>query len=156
MIRRTWLAGVIGAATLTAAAMATPYDRCGTFDFRGSRQTACSSCPTMGRRTVWIGQLPAGYAVGDHAASDGQLHPVPKPVHGRKVRAGRDGLGLPQRPCPADFDGSGTLTVDDIFAFLQAWFAGSKRTSGLRPLRGGTTVTDIFMRSWKRWFAGCP
>jgi hypothetical protein len=28
------------------------------------------------------------------------------------------------RACPADFDGSGTLAVADIFAMLNAWFAG--------------------------------
>lgn len=27
-------------------------------------------------------------------------------------------------PCPADFDGSGTIAVPDVFAFLSAWFAG--------------------------------
>jgi hypothetical protein len=33
--------------------------------------------------------------------------------------------GLAVTPsCPADFNGSGTLNVPDIFAFLSAWFAG--------------------------------
>ena len=27
-------------------------------------------------------------------------------------------------PCPADFNRSGQLSVDDIFSFLNAWFAG--------------------------------
>ncbi|HMN42452.1 MAG TPA: hypothetical protein PKE29_16550 [Phycisphaerales bacterium] len=26
--------------------------------------------------------------------------------------------------CPADFDHSGSLQVADVFAFLNAWFAG--------------------------------
>jgi hypothetical protein len=45
--------------------------------------------------------------------------------------------------CRCDFDASGTLTVDDIFVFLNAWFAADPRTdfdaSGVR------NVDDIFI-----------
>jgi hypothetical protein len=56
-------------------------------------------------------------------------------------------------PCPADFNGTGGLTVQDIFDFLGAWFAGDARAdfNGV----GGITVQDIF-DFLGAWFAGCP
>ena len=51
----------------------------------------------------------------------------------------------------ADFDGSGTITVGDIFSFLDAWFAGS----GYADFNdsGGLEVQDIF-DYLGAWFAG--
>ncbi len=54
--------------------------------------------------------------------------------------------------CPADFNGSGTLTVQDIFDFLAAWFA-SNPTADFNG-SGGNTVQDIF-DFLSAWFAGC-
>ncbi len=56
-------------------------------------------------------------------------------------------------PCPADFNLSGSVTVNDIFDFLAAWFSGDIRTdvNGL----GGVSVQDIF-DFLSSWFAGCP
>lgn len=55
-------------------------------------------------------------------------------------------------PCIADFDGSGAATVQDVFAYLNAWFAGDVRTD----LDGdGVGVQDIFS-FLNAWFAGCP
>lgn len=55
-------------------------------------------------------------------------------------------------PCVADFDGSGSATVQDVFAYLNAWFAGDARTD----LDGdGVNVQDIFT-FLNAWFAGCP
>jgi hypothetical protein len=53
--------------------------------------------------------------------------------------------------CPADFNGNGTLEIQDIFDFLNAWFAGSPAAdfSG-----GGLAVQDIF-DFLNAWFAGC-
>jgi hypothetical protein len=55
-------------------------------------------------------------------------------------------------PCPPDFDCSGTLAVADIFAFLNAWFAGDPRADfdGINGLQ----VADIFA-FLNAWFAGC-
>ena len=55
--------------------------------------------------------------------------------------------------CNADFNGNGTATVQDIFDFLAAWFAGqpSANINGV----GGVTVQDIF-DFLAAWFAGCP
>jgi hypothetical protein len=55
--------------------------------------------------------------------------------------------------CRPDFDGSGVITVQDIFAFLNAWFAGDPRADfdGVNGLQVG----DIFV-FLNAWFAGCP
>jgi hypothetical protein len=55
--------------------------------------------------------------------------------------------------CRADFDGNGSRTIDDIFIFLNAWFAMDPRTDvdGI----GGVNIDDIFIFI-NIWFAGCP
>jgi hypothetical protein len=55
-------------------------------------------------------------------------------------------------PCPADFNGSGGVNVQDIFAFLAAWFAADARAdfNGVN----GINITDIFS-FLDAWFAGC-
>jgi hypothetical protein len=55
-------------------------------------------------------------------------------------------------PCAVDFDGNGTLQVADIFAFLNAWFAGNSQANfnGMNGLQ----VADIFA-FLNAWFAGC-
>lgn len=55
--------------------------------------------------------------------------------------------------CPADFNGTGGLTVADIFDFLNAWFASSPSADFNHT--GGITVADIF-DFLNAWFAGCP
>jgi hypothetical protein len=52
-----------------------------------------------------------------------------------------------------DFNENGTVEVADIFAFLDAWFAGagSADFDGLN----GITIADIFA-FLDAWFAGCP
>lgn len=55
--------------------------------------------------------------------------------------------------CPADFNASGTLTVQDIFDFLNAWFAGTPNADFNGA--GGISVQDIF-DFLNVWFAGCP
>ncbi len=59
---------------------------------------------------------------------------------------------VPPPSCPADFDGSGSLSVQDIFEFLNAWFASlpSADFDGMN----GTDVQDIFS-FLNAWFAGC-
>jgi hypothetical protein len=55
-------------------------------------------------------------------------------------------------PCAPDFNGSGTVTVQDIFDFLSAWFAGQPTADYNHT--GGITVQDIF-DFLAAWFAGC-
>ncbi len=54
--------------------------------------------------------------------------------------------------CNADFNTSGALTVQDIFDFLAAWFAGTPSADFNNS--GGLTVQDIF-DFLSAWFAGC-
>lgn len=54
--------------------------------------------------------------------------------------------------CPADFNCSSAVTVQDIFDFLSAWFSGD--VAGNFNLVGGVTVQDIF-DFLTAWFAGC-
>jgi hypothetical protein len=56
-------------------------------------------------------------------------------------------------PCPADFNGQNGVTVQDIFDFLSAWFAGLP-TADFNG-QNGVTVQDIF-DFLSAWFAGCP
>ena len=55
--------------------------------------------------------------------------------------------------CPADFNASGTITVQDIFDFLGAWFRGDSRADFNHD--GHVAVQDIFA-FLAAWFAGCP
>jgi hypothetical protein len=55
-------------------------------------------------------------------------------------------------PCAPDFNGVGGLTVQDIFDFLNAWFAGLPSADFNHV--GGLTVQDIF-DFLNAWFAGC-
>ena len=54
--------------------------------------------------------------------------------------------------CIADFNGSGAVTVQDIFDFLSAWFAGSP-TADINA-SGSVTVQDIF-DFLSAWFTPC-
>jgi len=55
--------------------------------------------------------------------------------------------------CLADFNCSGTVTVQDIFDFLSAWFA--HQASADFNDSGAVTVQDIF-DFLSAWFVGCP
>jgi hypothetical protein len=56
-------------------------------------------------------------------------------------------------PCIADFNGANGVTVQDIFDFLQAWFANDPRADVNG--QGGVGVQDIF-DFLSAWFTGCP
>lgn len=54
--------------------------------------------------------------------------------------------------CKADFNASSSVTVQDVFDFLTAWFAGDTRAD----INGsGVTVQDVF-DFLTAWFDGCP
>lgn len=55
--------------------------------------------------------------------------------------------------CPADINGVGGITVQDIFDFLAFWFANAPQ--GDFNQANGVTVQDIF-DFLAAWFAGCP
>jgi hypothetical protein len=55
--------------------------------------------------------------------------------------------------CPAEYNGDHVLSVDDIFAFLNDWFAGNVNTDF--DYSGTLEVQDIF-EFLNSWFTGCP
>ena len=64
-------------------------------------------------------------------------------------------------PCAADFNGSGSATVQDIFDFLAAWFGGCTAPGPAPCIAsadfngvGGVSVQDIF-DFLAAWFGGC-
>jgi hypothetical protein len=65
--------------------------------------------------------------------------------------AASGGAGVINRYCPGDFNESGALEVQDIFDFLNAWFAGNPSADFNG---GGLAVQDIF-DFLNAWFAGC-
>jgi glucose/arabinose dehydrogenase len=54
-------------------------------------------------------------------------------------------------PCPADYNRSGGVEIQDIFDFLNGWFAADSRADFNG---GGLSVGDIF-DFINEWFAGC-
>ncbi len=62
-----------------------------------------------------------------------------------------DGL-LPVPGCIGDFNNLNGLTIQDIFDFLSAWFAGDPRADF--DGQGGPQIADIFA-FLTAWFAGC-
>lgn len=55
-------------------------------------------------------------------------------------------------PCPADFDLSGSISLDDLFIYLKAWFAGELRCD-VDP-SPGISLDDLFVYV-DLWFGGC-
>ena len=68
------------------------------------------------------------------------------------VRADLRGTLSPIPTCAADFNHQNGLTVQDIFDFLTAWFAGAAGADFDHS--GGLSVQDIF-GFLSAWFAGC-
>lgn len=58
----------------------------------------------------------------------------------------------PSACCPADFNGSGTISVQDIFDYLATYFSGNLTADFNRS--GEVSVQDIF-DFLAAWFAGC-
>jgi hypothetical protein len=54
--------------------------------------------------------------------------------------------------CYADFNKAGGVTIDDIFIYLNAWFAASEFSNVGEP--GSPNIDDIFI-FLNAWFAGC-
>lgn len=114
--------------------------------------TACgtgNTCPTVG---VCCRGSTCSVTVGQAECVS------PAPGVGARFAAGAatcNGSGSQTEPCCyADFDGSGALSAQDIFDYLNAWFAASPYChiagNGLTP----PTNQDIF-DFLNDWFAGC-
>ncbi len=55
--------------------------------------------------------------------------------------------------CPADYDNSGSVTVDDLFGFIGDWFSGSANTDA--DGNGAVDINDL-MSYFNTWMNGCP
>lgn len=73
------------------------------------------------------------------------------------------GIDIPSVPCAADFDGANGVTIDDLFGYLNAYFAGCTGTQGA-PCNGASadfdgnaqvSIDDLF-GFMNAWFTGCP
>jgi hypothetical protein len=62
-------------------------------------------------------------------------------------------LASPATACPADFNGSGSVSVQDIFDFLAAYFGGDPQADV--NASGAISVQDIF-DFLAAYFVGCP
>jgi hypothetical protein len=92
--------------------------------------------------------------------------PTPRDFHAMVYDSGRDvivlfggadGVSINGEtwelvPCPADFNRSGSVGIQDIFDFLNAWFAGDASADFNHV--NGLTEQDIF-DFLSSWFAGC-
>jgi hypothetical protein len=56
--------------------------------------------------------------------------------------------------CRADYNQSGSLAVQDIFDYLNDWFAGNPTTSFIANGLGAPTIQDVF-DYLNAWFTGC-
>ena len=152
MDRKNLLIGCIGVLALAGATRATPYDKCGTFIMGLEGCTLLH--PDDGSDDVNAGSPPMPFHVGDHVRVRGNLDPTcasfcsaPCVMDPTVTACGST------PPCHADFDGNGSLSVQDIFVFLGAWFAQGPGTDF--DGNGTIAVTDIFAYL-NAWFAGCP
>jgi hypothetical protein len=89
----------------------------------------------------------------DATAAGGGTHTIVTKAY--ELQNGTEALSTPITvtvPCPGDFNGAGGVTVQDIFDFLAAYFAGlpSADFNGA----GGVTVQDIF-DFLAAYFAAC-
>ena len=151
-----------GICTLTMlAAAATPaagqtINTCGTL----VQGPTCVLFQPDGETVRYVLSPPAGgYFVGDRIRVQGPLGSCvnvclqPVCVLGPTVS-----LCNPPPTCRADFDGSGSLGVQDIFSFLAAYFAniaGPSPPGGDFDQNGTITVNDIFV-FLAAYFTGCP
>lgn len=55
--------------------------------------------------------------------------------------------------CPADYDASGSISTQDLFAFLNDWFSRNAASDFDHNAR--VTIQDLFA-FLSAWFAGCP
>lgn len=69
-----------------------------------------------------------------------------------QTQAGRHIFVMTEIECLADFDGSGSATIDDLFQYLNAWFQGDDRADANG--QNGVTIDDLFI-FLNAWFTGC-
>ena len=145
-LRPLFVATLLALGPCAAPAPAQPFDQCGTY-FQGLEGCVLFQ-PDAGGPPVLPEATPQ--PVGTRARVRGDLQPCPSFCFAPCVFGAQ--ISACGGSCAADFDRNGTLNTADIFAFLQAWFAGN--ISADFDHSGGLAVADIF-GFIGAWFAGC-
>jgi hypothetical protein len=71
-----------------------------------------------------------------------------------RLSAGLSGAGVLCPPaCRADFDRNGSVSIDDLFIYLNAWFTSDPRCDVDNA--PGVSIDDLFVFI-NIWFGGCP
>ncbi len=150
---------VSGSASMSVTP-ASGYDYAAPLSFEWKHATSVVSDGAGGASTgggTVSGATTSALAISSLASSDRGIYTVKVSNGCGYVLSQNSTLG----DCPADHNGSGSLEVQDIFDFLNDWFAGCVGT----PLPGGCiadadfnggglAVQDIF-DFLNAWFAGC-
>ena len=146
----TWkirLLAAVGMLGMAGAAIAEPYDRCGTYV---AAPDGCTLFQPDGGGALVLPEIPP-LPPGTRARVRGDLQPCASFCFVDCVFQAQ--VSTCGAACRADFDGNGTVNSADIFAFLQAWFAGN--LSADFDQSASLAVADIF-GFIGAWFAGCP
>lgn len=112
----------------------------------GSPQQTARATPAVGAARLY-----------DLALLDSNFNNIPDSCEiaaGTLLDADHDGIPdtIPANSCFADFNASGTLSAQDIFDYLGAWFASDPRADF--DSSGTITISDIFA-FLNAWFLGC-
>jgi hypothetical protein len=123
--------------------------------FLGRDEVVRDSTPAPGGIGGIVASLTAG-AYGFDISPSGQ-YALLNTANGSFSGAGNNCVAVrfdsvPTAPCPADFNGSGSVTVQDIFDFLAAYFSSSSAADINGS--GSVTVQDIF-DFLSLYFIGC-
>lgn len=147
---------IVSLVTAAAPAAAQTYDTCGTLVQTG---LCLLFQPDGSTSRLVLSPPPGGYVNGDRVRVRGFLETCPNFCNIPSCVA-RSTLASCASPpaCRADFDGSGSLGVQDIFSFLGAYFSGLLGASppgGDFDQNNSITVNDIFA-FLAAYFTGCP
>ena len=95
-----------------------------------------------------IGSLPGRNASEAFGVSGNGLVVVGRSSDGTTYHAFR--WSIPPPPCRADFDNNGTLSVQDIFDFLSAWFASNPARISMASAGSPSRTSSTFSRRGSR------
>jgi hypothetical protein len=154
---RTFVAIVAVLATSLGMAHAQPIDLCGTLE---TGILGCMHVRTDANAVYLLTPRPLDRVAGERVRVTGYLNTPCNNFCQLTVNCIQDPFvtNCPVNTCRADFDRSGTISVQDIFSFLAAYFAnvtGPSPPGGDFDQNGTVSVGDIFS-FLAAYFTGCP